>query len=99
MSEELGPVDMRDSEEHPFLGRELAQPRRFADQTAAKVDEAVVGLIHGAEAEARAVIEAHRIEIGRLVAELEARETLGRDEIEACLATGAGKAGAVAAAG
>jgi hypothetical protein len=45
------------------------------------------------------VIEAHRIEIGRLVAELEARETLGRDEIEACLATGAGKAGAVAAAG
>ena len=29
MSGEIGPVDVRESDEHPFLGREIAQPRRF----------------------------------------------------------------------
>ena len=28
MSKEVGPVDLRESEEHPFLGREIAQLRR-----------------------------------------------------------------------
>ncbi len=29
MSERLGPVTFRDSEDHPFLGREMAEPRRY----------------------------------------------------------------------
>jgi hypothetical protein len=41
MSEEVGPVDVRESDEHPFLGREIAQPRSFSEDTAAAADKAV----------------------------------------------------------
>ena len=85
MSDEIGPVDLRDSEDHPFLGREIAQPRRFADETAAKVDDAVRDLVLAAEADATRIIAAHRAAILKLVDELERHETLDQDEIGQCL--------------
>ncbi len=85
MSEEVGPVDLRQSEEHPFLGREIAQPRRFSETTAHEVDEAVSTLLREAEVRATAVIRKHRPAMEKLVAKLEAEETLGKSEIEACL--------------
>ena len=85
MSKEIGPVDLRQSEEHPFLGREIAQPRRFSETTAHEVDEAVSGLLHKAETQAIEVIQAHQSEIARLIARLETEETLDRTAIEACL--------------
>jgi cell division protease FtsH len=85
MAEEIGPVDLRQSEEHPFLGREIAQPRRFSETTAHEVDEAVRKLLIEAENRAREVIDAHRRQIERLIGELEEKETLDKEEIEACL--------------
>jgi cell division protease FtsH len=78
-------VDLRDSEEHPFLGREIAQPRRFSDATAHEVDVAVRALLHAAETKAFEVLEQQKGGVTRLVECLEERETLGVDEIEACL--------------
>lgn len=86
MSPEVGPVDLRDSEEQPFLGREIAQPRRFSERSAQAVDEAVRNLLLEAEQRAEAIIKAHRAEFESLVEQLEARETLDREGIEACLA-------------
>ena len=85
MSEAIGPVDLRQSEEHPFLGREIAQPRTFSEATARAVDEAVQQLLQGAEQRAAEVIERHKAALTRLIAKLEAKETLGRAEIEAAL--------------
>jgi len=85
MDPDIGPVDLRDSEDHPFLGQHIAQPRSFSDQTAARVDQAVITLLHAAEAQASQVIEAHRDQIGQLVARLEADETLDLPAIRACL--------------
>jgi cell division protease FtsH len=85
MSEKIGPVDLRQSEEHPFLGREIAQPRRFSEEMSNKVDEEVSHLLHDAEARARDVITAHRTEIERLIVRLEAEETIERGDIEALL--------------
>ena len=85
MSEEIGPVDMRESEEHPFLGREIAQPRRFSEHSAEIVDRAVQTLLLEAEGQATALIGEHRPQLERLIALLEAKETLQRDDIEACL--------------
>ena len=45
MSERLGPVAFRDSEDHPFLGREMAEPRRFSEHTAQVIDEEVSRLL------------------------------------------------------
>ena len=85
MSEEIGPVDLRQSDEHPFLGREFAQPRRFSETTAHEVDEAVRRLLHEAEARAVDTIRQNRARLERLIARLEAQETLNRSEIEGCL--------------
>ncbi|HMA13992.1 MAG TPA: ATP-dependent zinc metalloprotease FtsH, partial [Kiloniellaceae bacterium] len=59
MAEEIGPVDLRQSEDHPFLGREIAQPRRFSETTAHDVDSAVSQLLRDAESRAREIIEGH----------------------------------------
>ena len=85
MASEIGPVDLRDSEEHPFLGREIAQPRRYSEASAQAVDKAVQQLLHEAEEQAVSVITAHRPALERLIATLEELETLQRDQIEQCL--------------
>jgi cell division protease FtsH len=85
MSEEVGPVDLREAEEHPFLGREIAQPRRFSETTAHSVDEAVRRLLVEAEERTEKILRDHRERVTQLIAKLEERETLGREEIEACL--------------
>ncbi|MFY9212006.1 MAG: ATP-dependent zinc metalloprotease FtsH [Aestuariivita sp.] len=85
MNEELGPIDLRESEDHPFLGQQIAQPRSFSDQTAARVDQAVMQLLRQAENRASELIGAHREQVDRLVARLEAEETLDFAAIKSCL--------------
>jgi cell division protease FtsH len=85
MASEIGPVDLRDSEEQPFLGREIAQPRRYSEASAQAVDKAVRQFLHEAEEQAVSVIKAHRPALDRLIAALEELETLQRDQIEQCL--------------
>ena len=85
MTGELGPVDLRQSEDHPFLGQSIAQPREHADETAAQVDRAVIKLLKDAESAAAQLIEDHLPGVRLLIQELEAKETLGVREIEACL--------------
>ncbi len=85
MSEEIGPVDLRESEEHPFLGREIAQPRHFSEGSAKAVDDAVHKLLVDAEARALALIRSHQRQLKNLVTVLEQKETLHKDEIEKIL--------------
>ncbi len=85
MSEDIGPIDVRQSEEHPFLGREIAQPRRFSEDMSSKVDEAVSKLLREAEDRGREIIIKHRAQIEQLIIRLEADETVNRDTIEAIL--------------
>jgi cell division protease FtsH len=85
MSKEIGPVDLRDSEEHPFLGREIAQPRRFSENSAQAVDQAVKKLLKEAETRALNLIGEKRAQLNELIEALEKHETLGRDQVKACL--------------
>jgi cell division protease FtsH len=85
MSKELGPVDLRESDEHPFLGREIALPRRFSDASANEVDKEVRALLLAEEKRASAIIESHRDGLNRLIAALEAEESLDKTAIEAAL--------------
>ncbi len=85
MSEEIGPIDLRESEEHPFLGREIAQPRRYSEHSAQSVDKAIHKLIHEAEEVANRTLQQHRGQLDKLIAELEKKESLQRTDIEDCL--------------
>lgn len=87
MNEELGPVDLRQSEDHPFLGQTIAQPRDHADATAAQVDRAVIELLKQSEEAASEIISKHNDEIRYLVKELEEHEVLDFDQIRSCLET------------
>ena len=84
MDAEIGPINLRESEDHPFLGQTISQPRTFADETAARVDEAVIALLKNADKTAAQIIKANRRKIEQLVARLEAEETLDAEEIRAC---------------
>ena len=85
MSEDIGPIDLRESEEHPFLGREIAQPRRYSEHSAQSVDQAVHKLIHESEDLANKTLQQHRAQLEKLIAELETKESLQRVDIEHCL--------------
>ena len=85
MSKEIGPVDLRDSEEHPFLGREIAQPRHFSETSAQAVDNAVKKLLQDAEARALELMRKQHAQLENLIQTLEKNETLGRDQVKACL--------------
>ena len=82
MSESVGPVDFRESEEHPFLGREIAQPHRYSEHSAEIVDEAVHKLLLEAENKACDTIRHHRDKLEHLVKALEEKESLYKAEIE-----------------
>jgi len=90
MSEAVGPVDLRDSEEHPFLGREMAQPRHFSESSAQAVDEGVRELINGAERCATDVLRQHVGDLERLIEALESEEDIDRERIETLLGQRAG---------
>jgi cell division protease FtsH len=85
MSEEIGPVDLRDAEDHPFLGREMAVPRRFSDASAERVDRAVQALLTVAEGRSNEILKEHRDALGRLVQELERQEQIDREQVESIL--------------
>jgi cell division protease FtsH len=76
MSERLGPVAFRDSEEHPFLGREIAQPRQFSEHTAQLIDEEVSRILREAFKRACEMLTEHREKLDALAHALEQEETL-----------------------
>jgi len=82
MSERLGPVAYRTSEEHPFLGKEFHEQREFSEHTAQVIDEEVSRLLHGAADEARKLLEKNRGKIDDLANALVEREILDEREIE-----------------
>ncbi|MDH5216789.1 MAG: ATP-dependent zinc metalloprotease FtsH, partial [Gammaproteobacteria bacterium] len=88
MSDEVGPIDLRDSESHPFLGKEIAQPRHFSESSAYAVDKAVRDLLLQAEDTALQTIEKYKDKIEILIETLEKEETLYRKQIEEVLKEG-----------
>jgi cell division protease FtsH len=82
MSERVGPVFFRASEEHPFLGREMSETRDHSEHTAQIIDEEVARILREADDRAYHLLEEHRDELERLTEALIEREVLTVSEIE-----------------
>jgi cell division protease FtsH len=82
MSERLGPVAYRTSEEHPFLGKEIYEQREFSEHSAQLIDEEVARILHAAADRAMQLLVQHRSELERLSDALEKSEVLDEAEIE-----------------
>jgi len=91
MSEALGPVSYGVGEQQPFLGRELAAPREFAEATAARIDAEVAGLIAAAHDRARATLSRNRAALDALAAELVAHESVTARRLDEILVAAGAK--------
>ena len=78
----LGPVTFRDGDNHPFLGREMAEPRRFSEHTAQVIDEELSRLLRDASERATALLKEHREKLDTLAKKLEETKTLDEEDIE-----------------
>ena len=76
MSERLGPVNYKISDEDPFLGREMHQLREFSEHTMQTIDEEVAKVLHAAEDRAHKLLSANRDKLETLAAGLIEQEEL-----------------------
>ena len=82
MSERLGPVAFRLGEEHPFLGKEMAEPREFSEHTAQVIDEEIVRIVREAAERAEQILRGGRQKLDTLAKALERDEVLEERQIE-----------------
>ena len=85
MSEKLGPVTFRHGEEHPFLGRELAEQKDFSEHTARVIDEEIRRIIQEMEEKTENTLKEHQEQLQTLANALLENETLEKKEIDALL--------------
>jgi cell division protease FtsH len=82
MSDRLGPVAYHTSEDHPFLGREIAQhERQFSEHTAQLIDEEVEKFLHAAEDLAKRTLQQNSDKLTSVADALLEREVLDEKEI------------------
>jgi cell division protease FtsH len=82
MSERVGPVFFRASEEHPFLGREMAELRDHSEHTAQLIDEEVARILRESDGRAYRLLEEHRDDLERITEALIEREVLTEGELK-----------------
>ncbi len=82
MSKELGPLSYGERDEEIFLGRELAHPKNFSEETSRRIDNEVRNIVESAYNEATRLLT-ENLDILHAVADaLLERETITGDEID-----------------
>jgi cell division protease FtsH len=81
MSEVIGPVAFRQSEEHPFLGKEMHTYREFSEETTRQIDMEVQRIIKEAERTAIQLLTQYRDKLEALVDALLESEDLEREAV------------------
>ena len=89
MSEKLGPVAYRTSDEHPFLGKEIHEQRNFSEHTAQVIDEEVAAILHKAAKRAADLLAEHKDKLDKLADALVDRESLDEQEVAELIGPGA----------
>lgn len=91
MSERIGPVMFAQSQEHVFLGKEIAQSREHSEAMAGLVDEEIQRLLTDLEARGREFLEVHRSDLDTLASALKKQETLEAEAIRDLLGSASGQ--------
>ncbi len=81
MSEKVGPVAFRQTEEHPFLGKEIHEQRQFSEETARLIDEEIQHFLRDAQQRADTILMEHREKLDALSEGLIQDEILDREEM------------------
>ncbi len=81
MSEKMGPLTFGKAEEHIFLGREVARPKDFSEETAVLIDSEIKRIVVDCASRARHMIESNIEKLHALARALLERESLDGEEI------------------
>jgi cell division protease FtsH len=87
MSDELGPLRLGQPQGEVFLGRDFASTPDYSDDVAGKIDAEVHRLVEHAHTVAREIIQANRVVLDRLAAELVERETCDVEQVREIFST------------
>ncbi len=82
MSDKVGPLNLGRGEEHPFLGRELAQPKRYSEEMAWLMDQEIRRLLTDAESRAEEILNKNRGVLDSLAEALIKEEVLEKNDVE-----------------
>ncbi|HEY3307511.1 MAG TPA: ATP-dependent zinc metalloprotease FtsH [Desulfuromonadaceae bacterium] len=85
MSEKVGAVAFSRGEEHPFLGRKLAEEKSFSEAMAWRIDQEISALISRAESLAESLLVSNRDKLDRMAEALQEEETLDRARVDELL--------------
>lgn len=88
MSQRLGPVSYKLTDDDPFLGREIHQQRHFSEHTMEAIDEEVVSILSSAAERATSLLTEKRAELESVTRGLLSDEELDRDAIERLIGPG-----------
>ncbi|MBI5655592.1 MAG: ATP-dependent zinc metalloprotease FtsH [Geobacter sp.] len=88
MSDKVGPMTFSRGEEHPFLGRKLAEEKSFSEEMAWLIDQEISVIIRQAEEKAEQLLAGNRPKLDLLAAALQEEETLDGARVEQILAKG-----------
>ncbi len=81
MSDKMGPLTFGKAEEHIFLGREVARPKDFSEETAVLIDSEIKRIVVECATRARHMIESNLEKLHALARALLERESLDGEEI------------------
>lgn len=82
MSDKIGPLNLGRGEEHPFLGRELAQPKRYSEDMAWLIDQEIQKLMLEAESKAVEILHGNKSILVDLAEKLIVEEILDKDAVD-----------------
>ena len=85
MSEKLGPVSYKTSDEDPFLGREIHQSRQFSEHTMEVIDDEVTKILQDAAQKSLNMLGDRRVLLRNLAEQLVNDEELDQKEIRAII--------------
>ncbi|GFE59156.1 ATP-dependent zinc metalloprotease FtsH [Geobacter sp. AOG1] len=87
MSDKIGAMTFSRGEEHPFLGRKLAEEKSFSEQMAWVIDQEIAAIIKEAEVKAEGLVVASRPKLDALAKALLEEETLDGKRVDEILST------------
>ena len=76
MSDKVGAMTFSRGEEHPFLGRKLAEEKSFSEAMAWRIDQEIATFINRAEQKADDLLSVNRVKLDLLAEALQLEETL-----------------------
>jgi cell division protease FtsH len=85
MSEKIGAMTFSRGEEHPFLGRKLAEEKSFSEEMAWLIDQEIAAIIREAEGKSAELVNANRAKLDALAGALLEEETLDGKRVDEVL--------------